>query len=42
VRIFINDVIVKTKEEEKYNEVVEKVIKRLAKNDLYVKSEKYK
>jgi len=42
VRSFINDVIVEIKEEEGYNVVVEEVVKRLAKNDLYVKPEKYK
>ena len=39
---FIDDVIVETEEEEEHNEVVEKVIKRLVENDLYVKLEKYK
>jgi len=39
---FIDDIIVKTKEEEGYDEVVEKVVKRLAKINLYIKSEKYK
>ena len=39
---FIDDIIVGTEEEEKYNEVVKEVVKRLAKNDLYVKLKKYK
>ena len=39
---FIDDVIVGTEEEEGHNEVVEKVIKRLEKNDLYIKPEKFK
>jgi len=39
---FIDDIIVGTEKEEKYDEVVEKVIKQLVKSDLYVKSEKYK
>ena len=39
---FIDDVIVGTEKEERYNEIVEEVIKRLAENDLYVKLEKYK
>ena len=39
---FIDDVIVETEEEEEHDEVVEKVIKRLVENDLYVKLEKYK
>ena len=39
---FINDVIVKMEEEEGYDEIVEEVVKRLAKNNLYVKPEKCK
>jgi len=39
---FIDDVIVKIEEEEKYGKVVEEVVKRLVKNDLYVKLEKCK
>jgi len=35
VASFINDIIVKTEEEKEHDEVVEKVVKRLAKNDLY-------
>jgi len=31
-----------TKEEERYDEIVEEVVKRLAENDLYVKLEKCK
>ena len=42
VASFIDDVIVETKEEKDYDEVVEKVVKRLAENDLYVKPEKCK
>jgi len=42
VACFINDVIVGMEEEEEYDEVVEKVVKKLAKNDLYVKLEKCK
>ena len=37
---FINDIIISTEGEEKHNELVEKVVKRLAENDLYVKPEK--
>ena len=33
---------VEIEEEKEYNEVVEEVVKRLVKNDLYVKAEKYK
>jgi len=40
VTSFIDNVIVETKEEEEYNEVVKKVVKRLVENDLYIKLEK--
>ena len=39
---FIGDVIVWMEEREKHNKVVKEVVKRMAKNDLYVKLEKYK
>jgi len=39
---FINNIIIGTEEEERYNKVVEKVVKRLAENNLYIKLEKYK
>ena len=39
---FIDDIIVGMKKEERHDEVVEEVIKRLAENNLYVKPEKYK
>jgi len=42
VRSFIDNVIVGTEKEEEHNEVVEKVVKRLAENNLYIKPEKYK
>jgi len=42
VASFMDNVIVGTEEEEGYNEVVEKVVRKLAENDLYVKPEKYK
>jgi len=42
VASFIDDIIVGMEEEKKYNEIVEKVVKRLAKNNLYMKPEKYK
>jgi len=38
---FIDDLLVETKTEEGYDEIVEKVLKRLEENDLYVKPEKY-
>jgi len=42
VRSFIYNVIVRTEEEERYNEIVEEVVKRLVENNLYVKLEKCK
>jgi len=39
---FIDDIIIGTEGEERHDELVEKLIKRLAENDLYVKPEKYK
>ena len=39
---FIDEIIVGTEEKEKYDEVVEKVVKRLIENNLYIKLEKYK
>jgi len=42
VASFIDDVIVRMEGEERYDEIVEEVVKRLAKNDLYIKPEKYK
>ena len=37
---FIDDVIVEAEEEKRYDKVVEKVVMRLAENNLYVKPEK--
>jgi len=37
---FIDDIIVETEEKKEYNEVMEKVIKQLVENNLYVKLEK--
>ena len=42
VTVFINDVIVRTENEEEYDELVVEIIKRLEENDLYVKPEKCK
>ena len=42
VASFIDNILVRTEEEKRYSKIVEKVVKRLAKNDLYVKLEKYK
>ena len=42
VASFIDDVIISTEEEEKYDELVEEVVRRLVENNLYIKSEKCK
>jgi len=39
---FIDDIMVGIKIEERYNELVEEILKRLEENDLYVKPEKCK
>jgi len=39
---FIDDVIVRTEEKKEHDEVVEEVVRRLEKNDLYMKLEKCK
>jgi len=39
---FIDNIIVGIEEKKVYNEIVKKVVKRLAENDLYIKLEKYK
>jgi len=39
---FINDILVAIDTEEGHDELVEEVLKRLEKNDLFVKPEKYK
>ena len=42
VAVFIDDVIVRTETEERHDELVAEVVKRLEENDLYMKPEKYK
>ena len=42
VAVFINDIIVGMEDEEEHNGLVAEVVKRLEKNNLYVKPEKYK
>ena len=42
VACFIDDVIIGIEGEEKHNELVEEVVRRLVENDLYVKSDKCK
>ena len=39
---FINDVIMKTEKKKEHDEIVEEVVRKLAKNDFYVKLEKHK
>ena len=39
---FIDNIIIGTDRKKKHNKLVEEVVKRLAENDLYVKSEKCK
>ena len=40
IRVFVNDVLVRTEMKEGYDEIVEEVLRRLEKNNFYVKSEK--
>jgi len=40
VAAFVDDVLVGTETEEEHDKIVEEVLKRLEKNDLYVKPEK--
>ena len=40
VAIFINDVLVRTETEKRYNEIMEEVLRRLEENNLYMKPEK--
>jgi len=42
VTSFIDNIIVGTEEKEEHDEVIEEVVRRLVKNNLYVKPEKYK
>ena len=39
---FIDNIIVETKEKEIYNELIEKVLRIIEKNNLYIKLKKYK
>ena len=41
ITVFIDNVMVATEAEEEHNEIVEEVLRRLEKNDLFVKPEKY-
>ena len=42
VMVFIDNVIVRTKNKEEQDELVVEIVKRLEKNNLYIKPEKYK
>ena len=42
VAAFIDDVMIGTETEERYDELVAEVVRRLEENNLYVKPEKYK
>jgi len=37
---FMNDILIGTEEEEKHDEIVEEVLRRIEENDLYIKPEK--
>jgi len=39
--IFMDNILVGTKDEKRYNEIVEKVLRRIEVNNLYIKLEKY-
>ena len=41
VTAFVDDMLVKIETEERHNKIVDKILKRLEKNNLYVKPEKY-
>jgi len=41
VAAFMDDVLVETEDEKKYDEIVEEVLRRMEENDLYIKPEKY-
>ena len=41
VAVFVDDVLIGTETKEEHNEIIEKILRRLEENDLYVKPEKY-
>lgn len=41
VVLFMNNILVGTENKKEHNEIVEKVLRRIEKNNLYVKFEKY-
>ena len=40
VSVFVDDILVGTETEERHDEIVEEILKRLEENDLYIKPEK--
>ena len=40
VAIFMDNVLIRTEDKKQYDEIVEKILKRIKENDLYVKPEK--
>jgi len=41
VAAFVDNILVETETEKEHDEIVEKILRRLEKNDLYIKPEKY-
>jgi len=41
VVVFVDNILVRTKTKKEYDEIIEEVLRRLEKNDLYIKPEKY-
>jgi len=41
VAAFVDDILVGIETKERYNEIVKEILRRLEKNDLYIKPEKY-
>jgi len=41
VAAFVDDILIGTETEERHDEIMEEVLKRLEENDLYIKLEKY-
>ena len=40
IAVFINDIMITTEIEERHNDIMEKVLRRIGKNNLFVKPEK--
>jgi len=41
VATFMNNILIGTEEEEKHNEIVKEILRRIEENDLYIRPEKY-